>query len=226
MFYASICDLAAYVYAEQLRPRRDEIWANLEKRFSNKEARLLDEKKVRQIRSDTEPVLMKEPFQEVPGRTQAEWTHQDPYSPQMNGLAESFIYTLSGAVRVYLSGVGPRLSSYAVKFAAYLQRGPRIRSRHSRSLEESPNEVRSRTRDGSLQTLATVNAVKKSKAISLRVFAKLYSCKRRMDSDRAGCPETVFRDFGSPSAPTVAADYRLRPIGHHSRCAPKPRSPN
>ena len=162
----AICDATAFVFVDPVCSKTDiyDAIPRIIEGIRTRDARFLDEKIVRAIRTDNEKVVRERPFQDALKKVQVEGIHSAPYSPQMNGVVERFMQTLSGSIRSNLVDVDDRLWAYASRYVGYIwNRIPRTYARFPQGNGKTPYEIRNLLRDGLLHTLTTTRPTENKK---------------------------------------------------------------
>ena len=67
------------------------------------------------IRSDNEPVLTSNAWEDVCNKYNIDITHSVPYEPEMNGKVERFVQTIKAALRTTCANIDPRVWDFCIE---------------------------------------------------------------------------------------------------------------
>ena len=116
-----ICDITSFVWIYPIRAKSQvtEIIRELIEKVRVSDGWDLQDKVIRVVRSDNEPVLRSADYKQMLKKLGVLDTHSVPYSPQMNGVVERFMRTMGENLRANMRGVDERLWEWAVKYIAW-----------------------------------------------------------------------------------------------------------
>ena len=182
-----ICDKIAYTFVQPLGSKADvyDAISDIIEKIRRRDARTLGEKIVRTIRSDNEPVLRSNKWEQMATKLGVEPQHTVPWSPQQNGVAERFMRTLAGALRAVLQQTDDNLWPYAVEYISYCwNRIPRNYPRFPQGNGHSPTDIRNALRDGrNITPKVPIKINPKKTALS-------YKKSRQAHASSEGCGNT------------------------------------
>ena len=150
MALIAICDKTAFTFVAPLGSKVDAVdeIVKIVEGIRNRDSSVCGEKIVRTVRSDNEKLLRSSGWNGAMDRLEIAASHSAPYSPQMNGVAERFIRTLTGSLRSVLHSTDETLWCYAAEYVSYnWNRIPRSYKRFPQGDGWSPMEIRNFLRD-------------------------------------------------------------------------------
>ena len=116
-----ICDITSFVWIYPIKTKDmvTPVIKNLIEKVRVTDGWGLNDKVIKVVRSDNEPVLRSAQYKQMLKELSVVESHSVPYSPQMNGVVERFMRTMGENLRSNMRGVDGRLWEWCVKYLAW-----------------------------------------------------------------------------------------------------------